>query len=131
MSAAPNLSLFGLYAQECCNCHMQFAVPADFDQRRRNDHKTFYCPAGHPQLYTGKTEAEKLRERLEQAERARDAALSRANQAQLEIRARKGVATKLRKKLAHGECPCCHKTFKTLAKHMANQHPDFEQDDSL
>lgn len=120
-----------LYTLHCANCGIAFGIPKRFEQDRRSDHKLFYCPSGHHNYYPHKTDEEKLREQVQQLERARDAALSRANQAQLEIRARKGVATKLRNKLMHGECPCCHKKFKTLAKHMAAKHPDYEKDDSL
>lgn len=45
-----------IVVQTCCSCHMLFGVDGDFDKRRRNDHNWFYCPNGHPQHYSGKTE---------------------------------------------------------------------------
>lgn len=126
----PQFATVELTMINCANCGITFGVPRRFESDRRTDHKSFFCPSGHSNYYPGKSDEERLRERVEQLERARDNALARANEAQLEIRARKGVATKLRKKLAHGECPCCRKTFKTLAKHMAAKHPGYEQDDS-
>lgn len=66
-----------LYSLNCCNCGMTFAVPNDFNNRRLADHGRFYCPAGHGQSYTGKTEEQKLRDRLVAAERERDEARRR------------------------------------------------------
>jgi protein gp37 len=44
-------------------------MPADFRRRRLEDHKSFYCPSGHGQSYTGKSDVEKERERAAAAER--------------------------------------------------------------
>jgi|SRR6185369_5444046 len=52
---------------ECYKCSMPFYTTDYFDKRRREDHQTFWCPAGHPQCYTGKSEAEKLRDQLNKA----------------------------------------------------------------
>lgn len=37
--------------------------------------------------------------------------------------------TKTRKRIANGVCPCCHRTFQNLARHMAGQHPAYEESD--
>lgn len=47
---------------ECCNCHIIFAVPKEFQQKMRETHEFFYCPNGHSQHYTGKSTAEKWKE---------------------------------------------------------------------
>lgn len=31
----------------------------------------------------------------------------------------------LETRAANGVCPCCHRTFKQLARHMKTKHPDF------
>lgn len=114
-----------LVVQDCCTCGMTFAVPKDFDRRRVEDKKNFYCPAGHPQSYTGKTEEQKQRERADRLERQlanRDEDL-RATRASLI--ATKGVLTKTKKRVANGVCPCCKRTFADLARHMSGQHPDY------
>lgn len=114
-----------LVVEHCCSCGMAFAMPADYESRRRDDHRNFYCPAGHSQYYTGKSEAEKQRDRADWLERQlanRDEDL-RATRASLI--ATKGVLTKTRKRIAHGVCPCCKRTFANLERHMSNQHPDY------
>ncbi len=63
---------------ECCNCGMPFAMTRDFKRRRLDDHKLFHCPAGHSQYYTGKSEAEKLKEQLAAKQRQLEAESGRA-----------------------------------------------------
>ncbi len=48
----------------CYACGIAFLISDAYDDRLRKNHKTFYCPTGHSQSYAGKTEAEKLREKL-------------------------------------------------------------------
>ena len=46
--------------------------------------------------------------------------------AQRSIRARKGVATRLRNRIARGQCPCCSESFKNLKLHMKSKHPKWD-----
>lgn len=53
------------YVQESCptsDCGIVFFVSLSYQQKRREDHQWFYCPNGHMIHYTGKTDAQKLRE---------------------------------------------------------------------
>lgn len=114
--------------ERCCKCGVAFAMTTDFQRRRRNDHGLFCCPSGHQQHYTGPSDRDRAqrlageldmeRTRRQQAEKAADYA----------TRARKAVSTRLRKvktRVGHGVCPCCNRTFRALADHMATQHPDY------
>lgn len=67
-----------LKAEACCKCGIVFGMSAETMQRRRNDHDWFYCPNGHAQHYTGKSEAEKLREELERQKRCCESGRARA-----------------------------------------------------
>lgn len=123
-----------LIVQDCCNCGMTFAVPADFDERRRDDHGRFYCPAGHGQSYTGPSAAEKERKRaarLEQqlASREEDLRVERASHGRTKGRltATKGQLTKTRKRVGNGVCPCCNRSFANLGRHMSGQHPEYAE----
>lgn len=114
-----------LVVEHCCACGMAFAMSADYERRRRDDHRNFYCPAGHIQHYTGDTEEQRQRKRADRLERQlanRDEDL-RATRASLI--ATKGVLTKTKRRVANGVCPCCTRTFANLQRHMANQHPDY------
>jgi predicted RNase H-like nuclease (RuvC/YqgF family) len=44
-----------LKAQTCCKCGVVFALASDYEKQRREDHKDFKCPNGHPQHYLKKT----------------------------------------------------------------------------
>lgn len=41
-------------------CGVSFWVSEAFGGRRRDDHKTFYCPNGHTLVYKGETDSQKL-----------------------------------------------------------------------
>jgi len=121
-----------LVTDTCCKCGIVFAVPARFQNERRRDHATFYCPSGHPLHYGAESPEEKLRRDLnrqrqnnayleDEAKRQRE----RAEASERQAAARKGVITRLKKRAAGGVCPCCNRTFSALAQHMKTQHPGF------
>lgn len=115
----------------CCNCSMPFALNADFHERRRNDHEWWYCPAGHSQHFTGKTEVQKLREELDSKQRTLEAekgrALALTHQRDEIARAHK----RMRDRVRNGVCPCCNRTFQNLMRHMQSEHPEFSEAKSL
>jgi hypothetical protein len=41
-------------------CGVSFWMPEAFGERRREDHQRFFCPNGHPLVYKGQTDAQKL-----------------------------------------------------------------------
>lgn len=125
-----------LVTEECCNCGVLFAVTTDFRQRcldsRGPSGKVFYCPNGHRQWYTGKTEAQlaqeaaaRLATQVERANQRAASAQEDARAAHASLVATKGHLTRARKRAAHGVCPCCSRTFADVARHVAGQHPDF------
>ena len=75
---------------------------------------------------------DKLKKKLEIANRGkefaeRQAAIARdAERYQKNCaRAQKAAKTKLIKRIKNGICPCCNRTFKQLAAHMKNKHPEY------
>lgn len=115
-----------LVVQECCNCGIWFAIPHGLNERALRDHSvSFWCPLGHRQHYIGKTEAEKLRERVAATERTAEHYRSRAETAIRSRNALKGQVTKVKNRVAKGVCPCCKRSFPELAAHMESKHPEF------
>lgn len=121
-----------LVVETCCRCGVTFGLGAEHYAELLKTRATFYCPNGHGQHYTGKTEAQKQRERAELLERqlgyataGREAWKDQAQVAERRRRAEKGHRTRLRNRIAAGECPCCHEKFPELGAHMAEAHPDF------
>lgn len=112
----------------CCDCGMAFAMTTDFQRRRREDRKLFHCPAGHPQHYTGETEAARLKRDLERKQEMLEAAQARASRAEQEKQQAARAHRKMRQRVANGVCPCCNRTFQNLMAHMKSQHPEFASD---
>jgi hypothetical protein len=119
---------------DCASCAIQFAVPESWDRNRRRAGDGFFCPNGHSLTY-GKSEADKLKQQL----KTRDAQLSsvrdqcQAAQADAMTQRRRasaarGQVTRIKNRITHGVCPCCHRTFPELAAHMATQHPGYQQE---
>lgn len=100
-------------AIDCANCGMPFGVTPDFERRRREDHRGFTCPNGHSNVYSGETEEDKLRKRLEAERRQTKMEREQREQLQRELeRVKKGV------------CPKCNRSFKALERHMKSKHPE-------
>lgn len=117
---------------ECAGCGVTFGIGLDFEKRRRDDHQSFYCPNGHSLSFPGKTELEKERDRLKrdaEYEKSRaDAWKDQAVAAENARRGQKAANTKLKKRIAAGVCPCCHRSFANVERHMTGQHPGYAQD---
>lgn len=121
-----------LKVQVCCECGVVFGLNDAHQAQLRKNHQTFYCPNGHTQHYVAKTEAEKLKDQLAatqrdadwQRQRRQDEARGR-ERAERQARALKGVITKTKRRVAHGVCPCCSRSFQDLQRHMAGKHPDY------
>jgi len=112
--------------EECCACHMMFAVSKDFQRRKQVDHGSFHCPEGHTMSYTGKTELDRLRESTTAAQQALQAKLNEANHAKLVAEKERNQIAAEKKRMearaAAGVCLCCNRTFEDLARHMESKH---------
>lgn len=117
----------------CCDCGITFGVPPAWEKARRADHAGFKCPNGHPIVFNGPSEADKLRQerdRLKQQLAQKDDEINwQREQRKAEERrviAAKGQITKLKKRAKAGTCPCCNRTFQNMAEHMKTKHPDMD-----
>ncbi len=115
----------------CCHagCGVTFGVPKWWEIERRRDHTWWYCPNGHQQHFASKSDLDRLKAanlRLEsqlefQRNRTRDVAVER-DEAKRSLTATKGVVTKIKKRVEHGVCIHCNRTFQDLARHMESKH---------
>ncbi|WP_223690089.1 hypothetical protein [Leifsonia poae] len=119
---------------ECANCHMHFGVLPRFQKDRRDDHKMFYCPSGHSNYYSGKSEAEKLSDQLAVEKRRRgysetalQAQRDQTRATERSLAAYKGHLTRARNKIAAGNCPVpdCGQHFSNVREHMKHKHADW------
>lgn len=115
---------------ECCNCHVHFSMPYWMERERRRDHGCFYCPNGHMQYYSGKSDEEKLKEKLKAREKDLQAAQERERSARRvaeeERRSKiayKGLSTRYKNRAEAGVCIHCNRSFEDLRRHMETKHP--------
>lgn len=112
----------------CGECGISFGMPAWYRKARLNDHRTFYCPNGHPRAYRGESDADKVQRLSGQLDQERTRRQQAEARERHENQQRRRVQTRLRNvqtRIKAGVCPCCNRTFKQLAAHMANKHPEF------
>lgn len=83
----------------CAECGILFSVTEDFQERRRKDHRAFFCPSGHSNFYRGESEEEKYKRLWREEKERRAAAVAREDQARAQLAATRGVVTKQRRKL--------------------------------
>lgn len=48
----------------CASCNISFLITSAMYRRRKDDHETFWCPAGHTNYFPAKNDADLLRDKL-------------------------------------------------------------------
>jgi len=114
----------------CYICALPFAIPNQLYKRAVTDASgSIFCPAcGNKTCWRESEDQKRIKElqrklEWEAAEVARQKSARDAAEASLQ--ATKGVVTRMKRRASCGVCPCCKRTFKQLAAHMANKHPEF------
>lgn len=121
-------SILTLKEVRCIECSTLFGMSDDIYEHRLENGRLFYCPNGHSQYFPKReNELKKLKQEKQSLESQLSWAVQEAESAKREKTALKGQLTKTRNRVANGVCPCCHRTFKQLAAHMDNKHPDFKK----
>jgi hypothetical protein len=114
-----------------CWCGIHLAVPDNLLRwAKQSQRNSIYCPIGHTFVF-GDSFEEKYRQ-----EQERRAAAERRAQATRDLlaaeershSATRGHLTRTKKRVAHGVCPCCNRTFQQLSRHMASRHPEYVQE---
>jgi hypothetical protein len=73
-----------LVQETCCACGIAFWMESKFQQRLREEKRSFYCPNGHGQHYLGEADAAKARRLLQEKtelERNKDAEIEHLERA--------------------------------------------------
>ena len=58
--------------EDCVACGVTFAMTTDYANKKKKDHRTFYCPNGHRQHYAEQSDEEKLKDALKHCKLDRD-----------------------------------------------------------
>jgi len=116
-----------LVTEECITCGICFAIPEEFRANKVRLGGFFCCPVGHSQGWAEGEEERKrkdLQRRLDAKERELESERKRKEWAEQDAKNKGEQLTKLQKRTHAGVCPCCNRTFKQLAAHMKNKHPE-------
>jgi len=125
----------------CPTCKTVHGISEEIHQtaKARPDEMNVYCPNGHPWVYRkGETELDKMRrerDRLKQDIAYKDdriaSLFNTVTDTKRSLVATKGHLTRTRKRISHGVCPCCNRSFENLKQHMGTKHPDFYRAEAL
>jgi len=118
-----------LKEMQCGSCGVWHAIPQVMFDKCYREGGFWHCPNGHSRGYSeGNTakQLEKEKKRREWAEQAEAERREELNTVNKKLSAQKGVNTRLKNRAKAGVCPCCNRTFKQLAAHMKNKHPEFD-----
>jgi len=104
-----------------CWCGIALAIPSNLHRVAHEKPTDVYCPLGHVFVW-GDTYKEKLERETKRLAATRDLlhAEERSHQAT------RGHLTRARRRAAAGVCPCCHRHFANVQRHVASQHPTFD-----
>lgn len=127
------------FIETCCQCGVAFGIPSDLQKELHSRLGTsFYCPNGHGQHYTGKTEEQRLQEELATTKahlRSANESWRRAAQDAKHFESKangyKGQLALVKKRVANGVCPCCNRYFVELHRHMQSKHMDFLEESGI
>lgn len=117
----------------CCNCDIPFFLPDYKEEKCLEDGSNFYCPSGHPMVFTDnevtklKRELQKEKQRREWAERNGENLLKARQKTERTLVATKGHVTRIKNRVGNGVCPCCNRTFQNVKRHMNCKHPDWKK----
>jgi hypothetical protein len=115
----------------CPSCGVEVVVPSNLLSALRSNKREFFCVNGHPQSFRER-EVDRLQRQLEieqaarrRAEELRQAALAEAETARRGAAVASGRLRALKQRVKNGVCPCCHRSFVQLQRHIATKHPEF------
>jgi len=117
---------------QCLTCGVWHSLPQVMFDTCYKEGGFWFCPNGHQRGYSeGSTakQLEKEKKRREWAEQRAERLREEAGESERRRIAQKAATTRLRNRAKAGVCPCCNRTFKQLAAHMKNKHPDFKSEE--
>lgn len=111
---------------KCGVCGVRFAMEHSYNEKRLANHKIgFWCPNGHELYYLGQSESDRLRDELKWAREDAERHRKSAESARRSTSVVRGHLTRVKRRVSHGVCPCCNRSFENLRRHMNTKHPDY------
>ena len=110
----------------CGECGLVFRVPREWAEKRKRDRTAVLCPNGCRIYLQGESVEDQLRAQVESLHQAQAQTQRDLEHAERSRAAMVGVCTKIKRRVARGECPCCGEAIAGLAEHMA-RHPQWAE----
>lgn len=97
-----------------------------------NRPRSWFCTiCGHKNYYGGESEAAKLKRVIAAKDDQLDTLRRERDGKERQLRAQKGVVTRIKNRISKGVCPCCNRTFGDLERHMKTKHPDYAPEEPV
>lgn len=91
------------------------------------EQRGWFCTiCGISRTFVGETLADKLRRERDAAVQREETIRRQRDDAQQSLAKEQKSKARLRKRIAAGVCPCCHRTVSQMARHMKTKHPEFK-----
>lgn len=120
------------FETDTCSCGGTYALQKRFLRQAHELGKQWWCPYCGASRGYGETASERLERQLVQERQRHDQTRAELNAKRAEAerierrrRATVGAKTKIEKRIKHGVCPCCRRTFQNLRDHMHHEHPNY------
>lgn len=114
-------------SQVCITCGCVWWMPTIMLNQRRQDKKSFYCPSGHSQCFS-ESESDVLRRERDRLKQNEARLIEEARELRAVAEKAQAATKRLKRRVAAGVCPCCHRTVGQMAAHMAAKHPNYVAD---
>lgn len=112
-------------AIHCGNCDIIFAISREMITELKRTGKLFYCPNGHHIGYSD-NETKRLRTQLDTKSRELVAARCETLAERQKREQAEAALARHQKRTKNGVCPCCHRSFEALARHIKTKHPYYK-----
>lgn len=115
-----------LVVMTCPNCGVVYGLNETYQERKYKDAGSWWCPNGHSLHYPRESDEKRIT-RLEAEKIALSTRVDLERNAKLEAQVHRDRALadkqRLKKRIANGVCPCCHRHFVNVERHMKTKHP--------
>lgn len=111
----------------CGRCGCDFVMPDGlYEAAKCSPNISFWCPYGHQCHFpAGETNEERLSRELNNQKQQNARIEDEAREARAAALKAEWATKRLKKRVAAGVCPCCHRTVSQMARHMQAKHPGF------
>lgn len=124
----------GMFVSPCCQCGTKMWLPIDlFAAAKHSEKIIFYCAYGHAQIFPqGDSQTEILRrerDRLAQKLAEKDDHILALTKNHTALQVKHKAQTRKLKRVDHGICPECNRSFENLQRHMNTKHMGYSARD--